>query len=292
MQTVGVSWTLTIADHGELLQPEQLLGTLPDLPCRVELHRAGAEGFVLSHSCTGTFEVRGATGAEIRFAACANAPVDLVRADVLSRVLSVAMHTQDVLALHASAVALPEGAIAFLAPKGFGKSTIALSLAQRGAAFVTDDVLPVRVRDRCTVHPGVQSVRLRSDSALRLINDHDTTRQGIDGKRIVDRLPSEIVASGPAPLIAIYLLSPTPNVNGTPVVARSRLSPRRAVQELLRHAKIGALLGGSEAPRVLQQAANIASVVPAYLLEIAHDLHRLSDAVVTIADWHGASPSR
>lgn len=259
---------------------------LPGVPCRVELHRAGSDGFALSHSCTGTFEVRGG-GAEIIFASHANAPADLVRADVLGRVLAVTMHMKGALSLHASAVVLPEGAIAFLAPKGFGKSTVALSLAHAGAKFLTDDILPVRAQAPFTVNPGVQSVRLCSDSALRLINERSKTRPGIDGKRIVDRLPRHMVASGPAPLVAMYVLSPSPNGNGASAVSRSRLSSRRTVLELLRRAKIAALLGGSEAPRVFQQAASIAAAVSAYELDIARDLHRLPDAVAMIASWHG-----
>ncbi|MEW5918316.1 MAG: hypothetical protein AB1762_18075, partial [Gemmatimonadota bacterium] len=101
-----------------------------------------------------------------------------------------------------------------------------------------------------------------------------------------DRLPRQMVASGPAPLVATYVLSPTPNGNGSSAVSRSRLSSRQAILELLRHAKIAALLGGSEAPLVFQQAACIASTVPAYHLEIARDLRRLPEVVATIASWH------
>jgi hypothetical protein len=288
-----VSWTLELGEHGELAEAGSLLGVLPDLPCRVELRRAGSDGFLLSHSCTGVFHVRG-QGAQISFASHANAAVDLIRADVLGRVLALAMHMRGALSLHASSVALPEGAIAFLAPKGFGKSTLALSLAQAGAKFLTDDILPVLAQAPFTVNPGVQSVRLCSDSVLRLINERSKTRPGVDGKRIVDRLPRHIVASGPTRLIAMYILSPSPNGNGASLVSRSRLTPRRTVLELLRHAKIAPLLGGSEAPKVFQQAASIAAAVPAYALEIARDLHSLPDAVGMIASWHGGlfGPSR
>jgi hypothetical protein len=288
-----VAWTLELGERAEVAEEGSLLGVLPDVPCRIELRRAGSDGFLLSHSCTGVFRVQG-RGAEISFVSHANAPDDLIRADVLGRVLALAMHMRGALSLHASSVAMPEGAIAFLAPKGFGKSTVALSLARAGAKFLTDDILPVRAQEPFTVNPGVQSVRLCSDSALRLIDERSKTRPGIDGKHIVDRLPKHMVASAPARLIALYMLSPSPNGNGAPAVSRSRLSSRRAVLELLRHAKIGALLGGSEAPTVFQQAASIAAAVPAYELEIARDLHRLPDAVAMIASWHGGffGPSR
>jgi hypothetical protein len=288
-----VSWTLHLAGRDDLLHGATLLGVIPNLPCRIELRRAGSEGFVLAHSCTGLFDVRDG-GAEIRFAAHLDAPADLVRSDVLGRVLALAMHLKDVLSLHASAVVLPEGAIAFLGPKGFGKSTLALSLARAGAKFVTDDVLPVRAQSPFSVNPGVQSVRLRQDSARRLIDEDVETRPGVDGKHIVDRLPRPILASGAAQLVALYFLTPSPNGNAASAVTRSRLPSRQAMLEILRQAKIAALLGGSEASRVFQQAARIAAEVPAYTLEIARDLHRLPDAVSTIGSWHGGvdGPSR
>jgi hypothetical protein len=281
-----VAWTLKLVERGELPKRENLLGFIPGLPCRVELHRAGAEGFVLSHSCTGAFDVRGKGGADIRFARNASAPADLIRADILGRVLALAMHMTGMLSLHASAVVMQEGAIAFIAPKGSGKSTLALSLAREGARFLTDDVLPVRADEPFIVNPGVQSVRLPNESALRLIGDGVKRRLGIDGKHIVDRLPTDMMASGPASLVAMYVLSQSRNGRES-VVSRSRLSARQTLPELVRHAKIGALLGGSEARKVFQQAAAVASAVPAYSLEIARDLHLLPDAVAEISRWHG-----
>ncbi len=280
------SWTLELIEPQQLAPNGELLGALTDQPCRVDLHRAGSDGLVLAHSCTGVFNVRNA-GREIRYAPKADAPADLVRGDVLGRVLPLAMYMQGMLSLHASAVALAEGAIGFLAPKGVGKSTISLCLAQLGARFVTDDVLPVAPNAPFSVSPGVQSVRLHDDSALRLIDRTAVTRAGIDGKRILDALPSAMLAADPIPLAALYVLAPLRTTENGSIVRRTRLQPREAVLELVRHAKIGALLGGSAAVHVLQHASRIAGCVPLYALHIARDLEQLPNAVATIASWHG-----
>jgi hypothetical protein len=282
------SWTLELADAHELPRRCQVLGAIPDQPCRVELSRAEADGFVLSHSCTGAFHVRN-SGREIHYATLSSAATDLVRGDVLGRVLPLAMHMGGILSLHASAVALREGAIGFLAPKGFGKSTISLSLTHAGARFVTDDVLPVLPNEPFCVNPGVQSVRLHSDTAHRLLDSSTVTRSGIDGKHIVDELPRDKVVTKPVPLAALYVLSPRRGAELSQLVRRTRLPARLAALELVRHAKIGALLGGSEASIVLERASRIAARVPVYSLNIVRDLDCLRAAAATVSAWHGGA---
>jgi hypothetical protein len=46
--------------------------------------------------------------------------------------------------LHASAVVTTHGAVAFLGPRGRGKSTMAAAFLRRGAALLTDDILALR----------------------------------------------------------------------------------------------------------------------------------------------------
>jgi len=283
---VDSAWDLELVAAEQMPPNGEFLGVLPDQPCRVALHRAGTDGFVLTHGCTGTFHVSEG-GRAIRYAPKADASLDLVRGDVLGRVLPLAMHMQGQLSLHASAAALPEGAVGFLAAKGFGKSTIALGLAQRSARFVTDDVLPIMPNAPIGVNPGVQSVRLHADSARRLIDRVAVTRAGIDGKRILDTLPRAMVTTTPVRLAALYVLTPVRARDNGLLVRRTPLPPRQAALELVRHAKIGALLGGSVAGELLLQASRIARDVPLYALHIARDLDRLSDAVSTIASWHG-----
>ena len=57
--------------------------------------------------------------------------------------------------LHASAVALDGRALAFVAPSGTGKTSVAAHLVARGASFLTDDALAVEpVPGGLLAHPG------------------------------------------------------------------------------------------------------------------------------------------
>jgi hypothetical protein len=282
------SWTLELAASDAIPTHGALIGGVSDQPCSVQLLRLEPTGFVLTHSCTGVFAVEGRAGERIRYAPRDGAAPDLVRGDVLGRVLALAMHIDGHLSLHASAVTLSQGAVAFLGPKGFGKSTLAAGLVRGGARFLTDDSLPVVVRDRVFVEPGVQSLRLRGDSAGHLLDPQADVRTGIDGKLIAGPLASARIATGPSPLVALYVLTPVVAAPQGAAATRQRVSSWRAAMELVRHSKIGALLGGPEARLILERATSIASAVPLYALEISRDLDRLPEVVRQIVDWHGA----
>jgi hypothetical protein len=57
--------------------------------------------------------------------------------------------------LHASAVALPRGAVAFVTVSGGGKTSLAAELVARGSGLLCDDILAIgRVEGRIAGHPG------------------------------------------------------------------------------------------------------------------------------------------
>ncbi len=66
-------------------------------------------------------------------------PLD-VRAYLLGTIFTVLCQQRGLLPLHASAVSTTEGAVAFLARSGQGKSSLAAHLAQRGLRVLADDV--------------------------------------------------------------------------------------------------------------------------------------------------------
>jgi hypothetical protein len=128
--------------------------------------------------------------------------------------------------LHASAVAIDDGALAFVGPSNQGKSTLAALLCSEGALLVTDDVLVV---DLGTA--GVSRAR-RFGTELRVRND---------ARSIVDRFPpatprrstiDERIALRPPqipearwPLWALVLPRPLP---GAPDVRARRLGAGEA----------------------------------------------------------------
>jgi hypothetical protein len=69
--------------------------------------------------------------------------------------LPLAAQLQGLNVLHASAVRVQDAAVAFVAPAGTGKSTLAANLVAHGHHFLTDDVLAVSLsRGEPIAHPG------------------------------------------------------------------------------------------------------------------------------------------
>ena len=218
---------------------------------------------------------------------------DFVRAHLLGRVLGTALYLDGLLPLHASAVAAGDGVVAFLAPKRFGKSSLALAATAAGALLVTDDTLPVMPGSTIEAWPGVQSMRVRSD-VLDALNVHDGASPTVmtrDGKRIVQAVSASRGLEAPAPLTAIYLLDPIDDgENDTGPISRVHLAPSMGAMGLLANVKIAGMLGPSEVAPMLQRAAAIARAVPVRLLQLPRDLARLDEVARTVLGWHGGAP--
>jgi hypothetical protein len=210
--------------------------------------------------------------------------LDAARADVIGRVLAVAMHQTNVLSLHASAVSLSGAGIALLAPKMHGKSTLATALVRGGGRLLSDDTVPVSGDGAPRLRPGVHQLRLWKDSALQLAREQAGTMA--DARKLVlDDLSEAEVERETMPFAAAYVLVPEAP-QAEEAVVRSPLTEVQATLALIEHSKLGPLLGGRDAALVFAQAAAIARVVPVFLLRVARDLDRLPAVVSTILEWH------
>jgi hypothetical protein len=210
---------------------------------------------------------------------------DFVRAHLIGRVLATAIFLDGLLPLHASAVETRDGVIAFLAPKGFGKSTLALALSAAGARLVTDDTLPVEPSAAPHAWPGVHSLRVHDD-ALEAVGAARPALGTREGKRIVSELAPHQLMSRHAPLAAIYLLDPV--LAGAGAVTRTALPAMLAAMGVVAHVKIGRMLGPAAAGPMLERAAAITRTVPVFRLHAPRDLAQLPQTATTILGWHGA----
>lgn len=71
------------------------------------------------------------------------------------------LHQRDILPLHASAVAVEDGCVAFCAPSGTGKSTTAAHLVQRGYRLMDDNIVALRMEaDTPMAAPGYPELKL------------------------------------------------------------------------------------------------------------------------------------
>jgi hypothetical protein len=281
--------TLRVCDIPPSARNQEVLGEASEAPCELVLYRTPV-GFRLWHSCTGWYDVS-SDGRELIWRRAAAAKVEMARIDLTGRVFAVALHASGVLCLHGSGVLLGTSTIGFLAAKGWGKSTLAYALVNAGGRLITDDTLAVDPKSPISVLPGVHSLRLRSDSAAKLLGGDTSSTRGVDGKHVVSDLAEQHRMLAPAPLSVIYLLSPIPARDGDAPVRRTLVPTAAAVMSLVRHAKIGALLGKREAAILLDRAVAVARNVPVYTLHLARDLDGLADVVSALTEWHDAVPS-
>ena len=94
----------------------------------------------------GKFLVR--DGKEIIVDPLPNVEERAIRLPLLGTVLAVLLHQRGYFVLHASAIAVDGGVVAFLGNKGQGKSTMAATLYSRGHELVADDVVAIDVITR------------------------------------------------------------------------------------------------------------------------------------------------
>lgn len=264
-----------------------LLGEEPlNGPHRVRLLRSAA-GLRVEYTDTGTFDI--AHGGRLTWYPGPEISPENVRADVLGRVLASALHAAGLLCLHGSAVALGDGAVAFLAPRGHGKSTLASALTAAGGRLLTDDTLAVRLGAPAVALPGVHGVRLWSDSRERVgarLGGGETLA-GV--KATVVDLPEERVMLAPTPLRAVYLLAPVRVTDGAWACRRSALPLPAAALSLVGHGKLGALLSSpAEVPVLLERASALSAAVPVFTLQVDRGWDQLDAVVAEVMRWHGA----
>jgi hypothetical protein len=88
------------------------------------------------------------------------------QAFVIGQVLPLAAVLQGLETVHGSAVVLGDHVIGLIADSHGGKSSLAINLIRRGAAFVADDVLALeRADERILVHPGPTLASVRHAEA-------------------------------------------------------------------------------------------------------------------------------
>ncbi len=157
----------------------------------------------------------------------------------LTQVLPLALSLRGRLVLHASAVATPHGAVAFLGAAGQGKSTLSASFVQRAFPLITDDGL-LLVEDGVTLAgvPSYPEIRLWPD-VLAILGDgglevHDVGHRAGKKRLSVDN-GSWPFSREPVPVRRMYVLGhPEPTARPC-AVSITALAPREAFIELVKH---------------------------------------------------------
>ncbi len=288
------TWTLDLTDRPASSGPGELLGSDPVRGAYAVAHFRTGSGYRLVYGDTGTYDIT-ESGSRITWhrPSAESRPWEpaqfdeAVRIDVLGRVMASALHAQGIFCLHGSAVRIGGRAIGFLAPRFSGKSTLAFALVAQGAGLITDDTLAIELDGPGIARPGVHHIRMWPDSTTRLAPEGRGFQVGAFGKLRASALPPESLVQERTPLATLYLLVPAPADGGRPAVERAAIEPRRAALSLVQHAKIGPLLGKSEAARLLGMATRVSESARVEVLRVMRDFDRLEEVVAELLRHHG-----
>jgi hypothetical protein len=134
----------------------------------VEFHRQDRQGpgSCLRYNAVDFF-LRGAS--HVVFVPRGDPPPDLLAALFLGPVCAVMLELRGAVCLHAGAVEMGGGAVAFLGRSGIGKSSLTATLVCQGHRLVSDDILPVvDEAGRLLAVPSFPQLKLRDEIAQTL----------------------------------------------------------------------------------------------------------------------------
>ena len=173
------------------------------------------------------------------------------------------LHQRGRFVLHASALEIGGGAVAFMGESGLGKSTLALTLYERGCPLITDDLISIDLTgDFPMVIPSYPELNVWPETLTALSHDPSSFQRVRPGseKRAVPTL--ERFAKHPLPLRLIYLL-----IEGK-ITCIESLPPREATFVLVRHSFRPELPEGSSPAIHLSQCAQLARTIPVRCVKI------------------------
>jgi hypothetical protein len=257
------------------------LGKVPGVPAEARTQRcyarASARVAHLSWPDVGVFRIR--DGREILVEPAPEVEERVLRLFLLGPALALLLSQRGLLALHASAVALDGGAVAFLGESGRGKSTTAAAFYAQGYDVVADDVVAVQMERGCpVVFPGFPQLKLWPEAAACLGDAVETLaklhpQRDKRGRRVADQFSDRRL-----PLKALYVLTEGP------VLAVEPLRAQEAVIELVRHSYLAQLVPSLGAAAHLLQCAGVAGSAPVRRLVRASSLEQLPALVRTVAE--------
>jgi hypothetical protein len=125
---------------------------------------ASADNVRLIWDSVGELNVQ--NGSRITIRPCRDAEEDALRLFLVGAGFGTLLHQRGVLVLHGSGVVVNGQAIGILGGKGWGKSTTAMALHQRGHALISDELLAIQWPSGAPpqILPGSSRIKLWSDA--------------------------------------------------------------------------------------------------------------------------------
>jgi hypothetical protein len=187
---------------GKLISDQRLPGG--DVNFQIE---SGEEGYRIWSPEYGT-HLLAADGSRIWGAASAGR-FDAWQRMLVAQTLPFAAVLQGLEVLHASAVARDGAAIAIAGVSGSGKTSLARALVERGAEFLTDDVLALERRDgELLAHPGAPVAGIGRHGAGEANESRGREVVAVNDREWVERVA---LSPAPAPLSALIMVERSPD---------------------------------------------------------------------------------
>jgi hypothetical protein len=200
---------------------------------------------------------------------------DELRHYILSQGLGTLLHQRGHVVLHGSAVRIETGAIVFIGPAGWGKSTLAASAYLQGHGFLSDDVTAIDPVSHSVV-PSYPQIKLWTDAANAL---------GIPGLQLRPIFPgweknafgaARDFSTQPVPVRSVFVLREGPG----PWL--EKVSPQDALRYLLSHAYCRGLTDKNDFLR----GADLVNHASVFILRLEWSLNRIHDTIRRLSKEH------
>jgi hypothetical protein len=245
-------------------------------------------GAVLTVAGVGRFCIR--DGAEIIVDPDPAASARNVRLYLLGSAMGALLHQRHMLPLHANAVVLDAGAVAFLGASGAGKSTLAAAFHDRSRHVLSDDVCVVTEAGQGVLaEPGVPRVRLWRDAVERSGRTIDAYERAFDSLDKYTVGLDQARNSGAVRLRAVYLLTRIDDGDGTAI---RRLEGVEAIKALMENTYRGGFIpfvGDSRSH--FEKCVRISQHVPIFCLVRPWDSARIGETILKVEEHLGAMAS-
>lgn len=209
----------------------------------------------------------------------------VIRLQILGPALAILLHQKGFLVLHASAVSMPGGAVAFMGAAEWGKSTMAATFHSKGYELVADDYLAVDFdeSESVKVQPGFPQMKLWPDAATSL--GEAIEMMPVLHPRLEKR--AHRIESGfrraPVALARVYVLA-----DGECCEIEA-ITGQEALLELVRHSYTVRLLEATGAREShFRQCGRLVQLIPIRRLRRPKDLAQLPDLTRLVEDDLGS----
>lgn len=185
-----------------------------------------------------------------------------LRLFLLGSCIGALLQQRDVLALHASAVVGPQGAVLFAGLSGVGKSTLLASFLSRGYLMLADDITAVHFTDddRVEILPGISRLKLWADAAASLGYEQSHLDPLRPGALKFGLAAHNAFSPEPEPLDRIFILMP----GDTAAIAVDPIHRLDRFQALLDNTYRDDLMAGYRREKHFQQIATLAAQAGLY----------------------------